>query len=362
MRTYKKQNVLDAAKERISWIFDNFTNVSVSVSGGKDSCVIFDLVHNEAVKRNRKIECLFLDEEAIYQSSVDIVRNQMDKPNVVKKWYQIPIKHFNSTSYNNDYLHCFNGIDEPLHGYQPDSIRSCEYTDNGGDRFYGFLEWYPKQFKESTALIIGLRSQESLNRYRAVIKNPSIEGVNWSTKTKNTLVHNLYPIYDWGFDDIWKYIYDNNVKYSKIYDCQFAKEYPKQEMRVSSLLHEMSFKSLVDLPEFEPETYQKLCDRIEGVNTARIYAKEKLMYKVDKLPKGYKNWIEYRDFLIENYPNKKYKSIYERKFKNQPNNNDVAKQQVRKLLINDWEDTAIQIDLKKEEKRIEKKQKWTNIL
>lgn len=361
-RIYKQKNVLEAATERIEWIFDNFENVSVSVSGGKDSCVIFDMAHKEAIKRNRQIECFFLDEEAIYKSSVEIVRHQMDKPNVIKKWYQLPIKHFNATSYNDDFLHCFNGIDEPIHGYQEDSIRSCEYTENGGDRFYGFLKWYPTTFTEKTALIVGLRSNESLNRYRAVTKNPSIESVNWSTKTDNPLVHNLYPIYDWGFDDIWRYIYDNDVKYSKIYDFQFAKDYKKEEMRVSSLLHEMSFKSLVDLPEFEPDTYEKLCDRISGVNTARIYAKEKLMYAVDKLPKGYKDWIEYRNFLLENYPNEKYKAIYTKKFKHQPINNDVAKQQVRKMLINDWEDTAIQIDTDQEEKRKQTKQKWIDIL
>lgn len=362
MRIYKQDNVLVATQKRVEWIFDNFEHISVSVSGGKDSCVIFDLVHKEAIKRDRLIDCLFIDEEAVYESTVDIVRCQMDKPNVIKKWYQVPIKHFNATSYNDDYLNCFEKGREPIHGYQTDSIRSCEYTDNGGDRFYGLIKWIPKQFNKKTALIVGLRSQESLNRFRAVTKNPSIDGINWSTKTTNHLVHNLYPIYDWGFDDIWKYICDNNVKYSKIYDWQFAKEYPKQEMRVSSLLHEMSFKSLVDLPEFEPETYQKLCDVIQGVNTARIYAKEKLMYKTDSLPKKYNNWVEYRDFLLNNYPNKKYKLIYDKKFKSQPNNNDVAKQQVRKMLINDWEDTAIQIDKHKEEKRIEKRKKWIDKL
>lgn len=361
-RIYKQQNVLEAAKERIKWIFDNFENVSVSVSGGKDSSVVFDLCHKEAVKRNRIIECFFLDEEAIYKTSMDIVRAQMNCSNVIKKWYQLPIKHFNATSYTQDFLYCFNGKDEPLHGYQLDSIRSCKYTEEGGNRFYGFLKWYPATFKVKTALVVGLRSAESLNRYRAVTKNASIDGINWSTKTDNQLVHNLYPIYDWGFDDIWRYIYDNNVNYSKIYDYQFAKNYHKTEMRVSSLLHEMSFKSLVDLPEFEPETYDKLCSRIEGVNTARIYAKEKLMYSVDKLPNKFADWISYKNFLLENHPNKKYKEIYKNKFKNQPINNDVAKQQVRQILINDWENTAIQIDTEKQEKRQQNKQKWLKIL
>ena len=49
------KNVLTAAKERISYIFDNFDNIVVSISGGKDSTVLAHLALTEAHKRGRKI-------------------------------------------------------------------------------------------------------------------------------------------------------------------------------------------------------------------------------------------------------------------------------------------------------------------
>ena len=35
------KNVLEAAQERIKWIFDTFEQISLSFSGGKDSTVLF---------------------------------------------------------------------------------------------------------------------------------------------------------------------------------------------------------------------------------------------------------------------------------------------------------------------------------
>ena len=46
-------SVFDAAKERISWTFDNFEHIYLSFSAGKDSTVMMHLVAEEAKKRNK---------------------------------------------------------------------------------------------------------------------------------------------------------------------------------------------------------------------------------------------------------------------------------------------------------------------
>ena len=78
---------------------------------------------------------------------------------------------------------------------------------------------------------------------------------------------------------------------------------------MSSLIHEKSFKALVDLPEFEPKTYDKLLKRIAGISIGNLYGKDSKMLRCTKLPKNYDSWIEYRNFfLLETYPieNKKW--------------------------------------------------------
>lgn len=49
-KRYLDKNVLDAARERIEFTFDNFNKVYVSFSGGKDSTVMLHLIMDEAKK------------------------------------------------------------------------------------------------------------------------------------------------------------------------------------------------------------------------------------------------------------------------------------------------------------------------
>jgi predicted phosphoadenosine phosphosulfate sulfurtransferase len=356
-RIYKLNTVVDAARERISLLFDLYKHITVSVSGGKDSSVMFDLVHKEAIRRNRTFEAVFIDQEAEYANTIAIIRHLSRQHNVIFRWYQVPFQMTNSASYEQDYLNCWDG--GHIRELEKDSIKDLGLPSNlTWEKLLPALE---SQYKEPTAQLIGLRSSESLNRYRAVTKNPAIEGINWSTKTSNSNLINFYPIYDFGFDDIWRYMFDNQVKYNKVYDWQFAKNYHKENMRVSCLIHEKSFDCLADLPEFEPETYHWLCQRIKGVATAMRYVKEKQMYSNEKLPTHYKTWKEFRDFLLDNHHNPSQKARFIKRFENHPNNEDVYKQQVGQLLINDFENiTDVRTD--HEEKRQIVKQKYIDIL
>jgi predicted phosphoadenosine phosphosulfate sulfurtransferase len=53
MKIYLKQNVFEAALERIRFLFDEFPQVIVNVSGGKDSTVVFNLAMMVAEEKGR---------------------------------------------------------------------------------------------------------------------------------------------------------------------------------------------------------------------------------------------------------------------------------------------------------------------
>lgn len=170
----------------------------------------------------------------------------------------------------------------------------------------------------------------------------------------------FYPLYDWNFHDVWKFIYDNHLNYSKIYDYQWTKGLGTQEIRVSSLIHEKSFKALVDLPEFEPKTYDRLLKRVGGIQIGNLYGKDAKMLKARKLPKNYKSWKDYRDFLLETYPDPDKKEIFVRRFSKHLDNNYVARQQCRQLLLNDYENN---LPVKNEpDPREETLKKWRSLL
>ena len=345
-----EKNVLDAARDRISFVFDNFEQIIVSISGGKDSTVLAHLALLEANKRGRKIGLFFLDEEVVYQSTIDQIEYLMGlyPENTSKLWLQLEFRLTNATSYEEGQLICWEAgkheiwmraktslsVTRRMWSLEDQTVRDK----NKGFGFYDAIENFERCYK-GAAFLVGLRAAgESPNRWRAVVKNPiDVKGksVYWGTKKGENAT--LYPIFDWNFHDVWRYIYDEKLKYSKIYDYQFKKGFGISQMRVSSLIHERAFKSLCELPEFEPKTYKKLCKRIKGVAFAQETGKNAKMFAARKLPKNFNSWIKYRDFLMETYPDASKKHIFERRFSRHLNNEFVARQQCRQVLLNDYE-------------------------
>jgi predicted phosphoadenosine phosphosulfate sulfurtransferase len=350
VQSYSNKTVLDAARERMAFIFDEFETIIVSISGGKDSTVLAYLALHEASSRGRKVGLYFLDEEVVYQSTVDQVDYLMDlfPDTVTKIWFQIECCLTNSTSVSEGQLICWEAGKHEIwmrhkkpfaiqHRMWPAEEQTVR-DKNKGFGFYDVIDNFERCY-HSAAFLVGLRAAgESPNRWRAVVKNPVLIGgkkVYWGTKKGNNVA--LYPLYDWNFHDVWKYIHDAGIRYSKIYDMQFKKGYPITQMRVSSLIHERAFKSICDLPEFEPKTFDQLSKRIKGISLAQETGKNAKLFACRKLPKNFKSWITYRDFLISTHQDQERLSIFQKRFRKHLNNEYVARQQCRQLILNDYE-------------------------
>jgi predicted phosphoadenosine phosphosulfate sulfurtransferase len=349
-QTYSGKTVLEAARERISFVFDHFENIHVSISGGKDSTVLAHLALLEAQRRNRRIGIFFLDEEVVYQATIDQVEyiiEDMAPGHAIPLWLQMEFNLTNATSLTEtQFVPWEAGKHEywmrPKKSYAikfPMWDRATEVVadKNKGFGFYDVFVNFERCYT-NTAFLVGLRGAESPNRWRTVSKNPAIiagQPVYWAT-TKGANF-SMYPLYDWNFHDVWRYIFDEKVRYHRIYDYQFRKGYPINEMRISSLIHEKSFKSLVDLPEFEPDTYNRLLKRAKGIGLAQETGKKAKLFRARKLPKNYTSWRAYRDFLLTTHPDPEKRDIMARRFARHLDNEFVARQQVRQLILNDYE-------------------------
>lgn len=347
---YSGKTVLEAARERIAFVFNSFEQIVCSISGGKDSTVLAHLALTEARRRNRKIALFFLDEEVCYQSSIDQVETLMGMfpEHTSRLWLQLEFKLTNATSTTEGQLVCWEAgkhklwmrpkkdfaIQHPSWDREKQTVRNKEK----GFGFYDAIENFERTYS-GAAFLVGLRAAgESPNRWRAVTKNPiQVAGqrVYWGTKKGENSA--LYPLYDWNFHDVWRYISDEKLPYSRTYDQQFRKGYSINQMRVSSLIHERAFKSIVDLPDFEPKTYAKLLKRIKGIALAQETGKAAKLFACRKLPKNYTSWLAYRDFLLRTHPDEERRPLFERRFSAQMQNDFVARQQCRQLLLGDFE-------------------------
>lgn len=349
----QNESVLDAARRRMAFIFDTHENVICSISGGKDSTVLAHLALLEARRRGRRVGLFLLDEEVLYESSVAQVDYLMSlyPENTTRLWLQIPFFLTNATSTTEGQLRCWEPGEHKLwmRPKKPFAIQHKPWAPEderfrAGYRwldFYGVIENFERCYT-GTAFLVGLRAAgESPNRWRAVVRNPVTiagEHVYWGTqKGKNVA---LYPLYDWNFHDVWRYIADTGIQYSRIYDFMFRKGYPINEMRVSSLIHERSFRSICDLPEFEPSTYEKLLKRVKGIALAQEAGKAPKLFACRKLPKNFASWISYRDFLLDTHQDAAHTLCFRGRFGRQLQNEYVARQQCRQLILNDYENNV----------------------
>ena len=99
-KNYIISDVLEAAKKRISLTFDEFEKYYISFSAGKDSTVLFHLVMEEAIKRNKRVGVLFIDLEAQYKHTIDHCKCIFEtyKEHIEPYWTCVQIKLRNAVS------------------------------------------------------------------------------------------------------------------------------------------------------------------------------------------------------------------------------------------------------------------------
>ncbi len=355
-KSYKNQNVFDAAIERIRFVYQEFPEVLVSVSGGKDSTVIFHLALEVARDLGRlPIRVIFIDQEGEWEHTMDVIRSMMYHPDVIPMWYQMPMVLSNATSKTEIWLKCWDPEQRDLwiHEQDPISIKENKY---GTDRF---KELFPAildvEFPKTPACYItGLRMEESPGRAIGLTTYATYKWVTWGTAWNKKLQHfSFAPIYDWAYTDVWKAIHSNKWPYNRIYDYLFAYgEHPKT-MRVSNLHHETAVQSLFVLQELEPDTYERLVRRLKGVDAAAKFGEKD--YWVRELPFMFSSWKEYRDYLLENLLDndpdpvraKNFKERFRKRFAEDDAlyghiaGDSLTKVQIASILTNDWEFTKL---------------------
>ena len=297
-RVYNKQvNVYDAAINRIDFIFKNFERIYLSFSGGKDSGIMLNLVIDYMRKNNitEKIGIQILDNEANYSHSLEFMHSILDKNLDILDvyWCCMPVSlPCTVSSYHIDWQ-CWGERDQerwirpmPQDDYVV-NINNHRFDFFEEDMSYedfwdGFAEWYSQGKK--CANLIGIRTDESLNRFRAIMNGDKImlDGKCW-TKKNTENVYNVYPIFDWKTADVWTANGLFDWEYNKLYDVFYRAGVPVGSMRVASPFMSEAKSSLCLYRVIDPDCWARLCARVQGANFVATYGKQ-LTYHSFKLP------------------------------------------------------------------------------
>ena len=309
-------NVFDATTERINFSFDNFEKVYLSFSAGKDSTVMLHMVMDEAVRRNKKVGVLLVDLEGQYKLTIDHALEciEMYKDNIELYWVCLPIHLRNAVSVYEPFWTCWDK------DKQEDWIRELPVDSISDEAFFPFFrkgmefeefvpefgEWYSKG--ESTACLVGIRSDESLNRYRTIVSKSKIRFQDKCYTTKVTEnVFNLYPIYDWRTEDIWVYHYKFPKKrYNYLYELMHKAGLGIHQQRICQPYGDDQRRGLWLFHLIEPETWAKVVARVNGANSGALYVNESgsiTGYNRITKPDNH-TWESFAGMFLNSIPNK----------------------------------------------------------
>lgn len=306
-------DVLTAARQRIARVFDDFPRIYCSFSGGKDSGAMLELVAAEARRRGRRIGVLFVDLEAQYRLTIAYVEKMLERhADVIDLyWVALPLNLRNAVSQFEPQWMCW----DP--GRREDWVREphpSSITDEDALPFFRrrmefeeftpeFAEWYAQG--KLTACFVGIRSDESLNRWRTIAsrRKRTHEGLQWTTWVGGP-AYNVYPIYDWRTEDIWTYYARENVPYNLLYDRMHQAGLSIHQARICQPYGDDQRKGLWLYHVIEPDTWARVVARVNGANFGAAHARTSgnVLGRIKVTKPDEITWQEFAYRLLESMP------------------------------------------------------------
>lgn len=298
-KQYRSQDVWEAARDRVRYLYKRFDKIVLSFSGGKDSTSVLHVALSVAAELGKlPLKVYFVDEEAIDPETIAYVGRVRSRPDVSLDWFCLPIKHRNACSIREPFWTCWSPADRdrwvrPMPEW---AITTHPAFEIGMD----YQEWMKQAFRpeEGTVCVLtGIRTQESMRRYQVIARKANDCFVTTSADNRNT--YRAHPIYDWSTEDVWTLIHKFGFDYNRAYDVfnrtDLSGKYLAQ--RICQPFGEEPVRRLDLYAQCFPEMWAKLVQRVPGVNTAYRYARTELFQSYDK-PEGM-TWQEFTWQLVE---------------------------------------------------------------
>ena len=310
------KNVYELAMRRIEIVFNEFDNIYVSFSGGKDSSVMLNLCIQYLRKTGlkRKIGIFHLDYEVQYNETIKYIdRVFKTNPDIVEIYRVcVPFRVNTCTSMHQTFWRPWDNEHEelwvreiPANSYTKKDFPFYDIEMWDYDFQMLFAQWYHQQ-KEArrTCNLVGIRTQESYNRWKAIHSNKKTEmfhNLKWTNRIANN-IYNAYVIYDWLTTDIWTANGSFGWDYNKLYDLYYHAGISIEKQRVASPFISAAQENLSLYRAIDPDMWGKMICRVNGVNFTALYGHTSVVARHKTvLPPGH-TWESYMHFLLSTLP------------------------------------------------------------
>jgi predicted phosphoadenosine phosphosulfate sulfurtransferase len=311
-----KNNVYELARQRLEVVFNEFDNVYVSFSGGKDSGVLLNLCIQYIKEHNlkRKIGVFHMDYEVQYDATIKYVdRVLRENPDIIEVYRVcVPFKVTTCTSMHQTYWRPWDEAcadfwvrDMPADSYKKADFAFYSHEIWDYDFYIIFSQWYHLLKKaQKTCCLVGIRTQESSSRWRTIHGNKRCymyNDIKW-TKQVSDNIYNAYIIYDWLTADVWTANGRFGWDYNRLYDLYYQAGVSLEKQRVASPFLLAAQDSLRLYKAIDPDMWGKMISRVNGVNFTALYGHTSAVAKKKvKPPPGY-TWQKYMHFLLSTLP------------------------------------------------------------
>ena len=310
-KIYGEQNVLDAALDRLRFIFSEFENVYFSVSGGKDSSVMVQLAERIAAETGRTYDVLYIDLEAQYARTIEHIGQLKGLPHIGRFYHvALPLALRNAVSMLQPKWICWDEEQKDV-WVRPLPESAITWHDcpwpwfHRGMEFEEFIVefslWYRDLHGGRVACGVGIRADESLNRFQTIAfheRKEEYEGRHWTTRMAED-VYNFYPIYDWRTEDIWGAVSQLDLMSNEIYELMYKNGLSIHQQRLCQPYGDDQRNGLDQFRALEPETWEKVLHRVNGVNFGNIYCRTTALGNIKSFKPDSMDWEQYTVFLLE---------------------------------------------------------------